>query len=73
MADPGFLNGGRMERRGTNGRIATAHGHRPCWLLPPSCLERGRLSPISPKAATAISYDNLRIYALKLSTVSDLS
>jgi len=36
MADP-FLKGGRLiARRVTNGRIATAHGHRLCWCLPPT-------------------------------------
>jgi len=31
-----FKRGTLIERRMTNGRLATAHDHRPCWWLTPA-------------------------------------
>jgi len=44
-----FEKGRSIERRG----IATAHGHRTCWCLPPP-FEKGEAAvPQPPKSATA--------------------
>jgi len=40
--------GRRIERRGTNGRIATAHGHRPRWWLPPPVWKGEAAAPYAP-------------------------
>jgi len=48
VADTGFSKGGGgLNGGGTNGRITTAHCHRPCWWLPP-LLGKGRLPPPPP-------------------------
>jgi len=44
-----FKRGRLIERRGTNGRIATAHGLWPCWWLPPPQFLNGEATaPLNP-------------------------
>jgi len=49
-ADPGFLKGGGWANGGarTNGRIANAQGHRPCWWLPPTVWKGESAAPLNP-------------------------